>query len=106
MYSEFARELDKIVKETEEQSNVLARIQYACYMNRTFRENVNGAWFNDPYTTVKWSDGTTTTVRCSDDDEYNMATGFLLCCAKRLFGGGRYLDVMRKLGIDIDREAE
>ena len=65
-------------------------------------ESVSGAWFNKPYTTVKWHDGNTTTVRCSEDDEYDMATGFLLCCAKRLLGGGRYLDVMRSLGIDID----
>lgn len=93
---EFARELDKIICDPT----------FGCFPLSVTKENVLGAWFNEPYTTVKWSDGTTTTVKCGDDDEYNKATGFLLCCAKRLFGGGRYLDVMRKLGIDIDGKAE
>jgi len=92
LHSELVRELERVFGTT-----------CPCF---PLRENVLGAWFNEPYTTVKWSDGTTTTVKCGDDDEYNMATGFLLCCAKRLFGGGRYLDVMRKLGIDIDGKAE
>lgn len=59
-------------------------------------DKVDGAWFNDPYTTVKWGDGTTTTVRCHDGDEYDKEKGVLLCFAKRLFGGGRYNDALRK----------
>lgn len=61
---------------------------------------VKGVWFNDPYTTVRWADGTVTTVRCSDDDVYDPMLGFLLCVAKRHFGNtGRYLDVMRRHGV-------
>ena len=99
---EFARELDKIIYGP----NLCGPNCCLPLSALVTKENVLGAWFNEPYTTVKWSDGTTTTVKCGDDDEYNKATGFLLCCAKRLFGGGRYLDVMRKLGIDIDGKAE
>lgn len=59
-----------------------------------------GVWFNNPNTTVRWADGTTTTVTCGDGDIYDEQTGFLLCCAKRLFGGnGEYLNIMRKMGV-------
>ena len=102
LHSELVRELDRELGELDRVFGTTC----VCLPLSVTKENVLGAWFNEPYTTVKWSDGTTTTVKCGDDDEYNKATGFLLCCAKRLFGGGRYLDVMRKLGIDIDGKAE
>lgn len=58
--------------------------------------DIIGAWFNPPYTTVKWADYSTTTVKCDEEDEYDREKGFLLCCAKKLFGGGHYNDVMRE----------
>lgn len=66
-----------------------------------------GVWFNDPHTTVRWADGTTTTVTCGQSDFYDEQTGFLLCCAKRLFGNsGEYLKVMRKLGVPETTKAQ
>ena len=66
-----------------------------------------GVWFNDPNTTVRWADGTTTTVTCGQSDFYDEQTGFLLCCAKRLFGNsGEYLKVMRKLGVPETTKAQ
>lgn len=51
--------------------------------------------FNDPATIVYWADGLKTVVRCQDGDAYDARTGFLMCCAKRLFGNtGRYNDVI------------
>jgi hypothetical protein len=62
---------------------------------------IKAAYFQPPYTTVKWMDDTVTTVRCADDDEYDRERGVLLCFAKRLFGGGWYNDALRKaLGED------
>ena len=62
---------------------------------------IKAAYFQPPYTTVRWVDDTVTTVRCADDDEYDRERGVLLCFAKRLFGGGWYNDALRKaLGVD------
>lgn len=69
--------------------------------------DIQGAWFRPPYTTVKWMDGTTTTVKCDAEDTYDPKTGVLLCFAKRLFAGGRYNDALKKaLGMvpDLSRE--
>ena len=52
--------------------------------------------FNEPATIVMWKDGTKTVVKCHPDDCYDPEKGFLLCCAKKLLGGGKYNDVMRK----------
>lgn len=52
--------------------------------------------FNEPATIVMWKDGTKTVVKCHPDDLYDEERGFLLCCAKKLLGGGKYNDVMRK----------
>lgn len=51
--------------------------------------------YNDPATVVMWSDGTKTVVKCHEGDVYDEETGFLLCCAKKLFGNtGKYNDVL------------
>lgn len=42
---------------------------------------------NPPYTTVKWGDGTVTTVKCCEDDTYSEAQGFAAALAKKLYGG-------------------
>lgn len=42
---------------------------------------------NPPYTTVKWSDGSTTTVKCCEDDTYSEAQGFAAALTKKLYGG-------------------
>ena len=53
--------------------------------------------YNDPATIVLWDDGTKTVVKCHPEDVYDPEKGFLLCCAKKLFGNkGRYNDVMRE----------
>lgn len=63
-------------------------------------EDVEGVYVNGRNTTVKWADGSHTTVHCGEEDPFDLMLGFLLCVAKRHFGGtGRYLEVMRKNGI-------
>ena len=69
--------------------------------------DIVGAWFQPPYTTVRWMDGTTTTVKCDAEDAYNPKTGVLLCFAKRLFAGGKYNDALKKaLGMVPDLSHE
>lgn len=63
-------------------------------------EDVEGVYIDGRNTTVRWSDGSHTTVHCGEDDVFDPMLGFLLCVAKRHFGGtGRYLEVMRRNGI-------
>ena len=63
-------------------------------------EDVEGVYVDGRNTTVKWADGSHTTVHCGEEDPFDLMLGFLLCVAKRHFGGtGRYLEVMRKNGI-------
>lgn len=63
-------------------------------------EDVEGVYVDGRNTTVKWADGSHTTVHCGEEDLFDPMLGFLLCVAKRHFGGtGRYLEVMRKNGI-------
>ena len=60
--------------------------------------------FNYPATIVYWNDGTKTVVVCHDGDTYDEHEGFLLCCAKKLFGNtGRYNDIVRESTPDADQ---
>lgn len=53
--------------------------------------------YNPPATIVLWSDYDKTVVICHEGDVYDRREGFLLCCAKKLFGNtGRYNDIIRE----------
>jgi len=53
--------------------------------------------YNDPATIILWNDGTKTVVTCAYGDVYDKQRGFLLCCAKKLFGNsGKFNSVMSK----------
>ena len=65
-------------------------------LSRLKHPKVEKVVYNDPATIVIWNDGTKTVVKCHPDDVYDPEKGFLLCCAKKLLGGGKYNDVMRK----------
>lgn len=49
--------------------------------------SVLAIYANPPYTTVKWGDGSTTTVKCCEDDTYSEAQGFAAALTKKLYGG-------------------
>jgi hypothetical protein len=49
--------------------------------------DVLAIYANPPYTTVKWGDGSTTTVKCCEDDTYSEAQGFAAALTKKLYGG-------------------
>jgi len=60
------------------------------------RVGIEKVVYNDPATIVYWNDGTKTVVKCHEGDIFDERTGFLLCCAKKLFGNtGRYNDAMK-----------
>jgi hypothetical protein len=59
--------------------------------------------YDKNYTTVIWNDGTKTTVRCSNEDEYSRYTGFCSALAKKIFGTSSQV---RKLVETKDEEIE
>lgn len=60
--------------------------------------------YNPPATIVLWNDGDKTVVICHEGDVYDEHEGFLLCCAKKLFGNtGRYNNVIREHVPDGDQ---
>lgn len=84
---------DDLVKEFEENLALF----HECVMKT---EDVDGVYVDGRNTTVRWADGSHTTVHCGEDDVFDPMIGFLLCVAKRHFGGtGRYLGIMRKHGV-------
>ena len=53
--------------------------------------------FNYPETIVLWEDGTKTSVKCSQNDEYSKEVGLALCTMKKAFGNtGDFNDIFRK----------
>lgn len=44
---------------------------------------IDQIWYNDPYTTIKWSDDTTTTSKCSKDETYSKEVGVAMCISKK-----------------------
>ena len=52
--------------------------------------------FNGPATTIIWTDGTKTTVKCQEGDSFEAETGIAMCYLKRLFGNeGNYNHIFR-----------
>lgn len=54
--------------------------------------------YNLPATTIIWTDGQKTSVRCCESDEYDPRIGFLLCIAKKFLKDYRYnIEVIGRL---------
>lgn len=47
---------------------------------------IKNVYFNNPVTVVMWSDGTKTSVRCQEGDEYSKEAGLALCISKKALG--------------------
>ena len=62
--------------------------------------------FNYPSTTVLWSDGTKTVVKCQKGDKYSMETGLALCIAKKALGNNSDFNDIFKKWIDEPKEKD
>ena len=74
---------------------------------------VRSVIFNGPATTILWSDGTKTTVKCAADQVYDRYAGFSAAVMKKLFDSTAEAkkvmdaaDVNRQKAIAAEREAE
>ena len=52
---------------------------------QTVMTTINEIFFNAPHTTIKWSDGTITTVKCTDNEEFNKEIGLAMAISKKYF---------------------
>ena len=53
--------------------------------------------FSGPATTILWKDGTKTTVKCQEDDEWSPDMGIAMCYLKKMLGNkGNYNNIFRQ----------
>lgn len=52
---------------------------------QTIMPTIDEIFFNAPHTTVKWGDGTTTTVKCTDNEEFNKEIGLAMAISRKYF---------------------
>ena len=70
------------------QNNQLARLM----INSTYGlpilmgiPRIDEIYFTEPYTTIKWTDKSTTTVRCQDGEEFNKEIGVAMAITRKYF---------------------
>ena len=65
--------------------------------NKAYIPAINKVIFNNPATIVIWNDGTKTTVKCSERDEYSEEVGLAMCISKKALGNkGNFNEVFKK----------
>lgn len=65
--------------------------------NRVYIPVIKKVIFNNPATIVIWNDGTKTTVKCSERDEYSEEVGLAMCISKKALGNkGNFNEVFKK----------
>lgn len=65
--------------------------------NRMYVPSIKKVIFNNPATIVIWNDGTKTTVKCSERDEYSEEVGLAMCISKKALGNkGNFNEVFKK----------
>lgn len=65
--------------------------------NRVYVPSIKKVIFNNPATVVIWNDGTKTTVKCSERDEYSEEVGLAMCISKKALGNkGNFNEVFKK----------
>ena len=65
--------------------------------NRVYIPAIKKVIFNNPATIVIWNDGTKTTVKCSERDEYSEEVGLAMCISKKALGNkGNFNEVFKK----------
>ena len=58
---------------------------------------IENCWFGTDTTTILWTDGTKTTVKCQDEDYLDDEKGVLACIAKKAYGNtGKFNNYVSK----------
>ena len=76
-----------------------------CY-NEPMKLNPKKVIFSGPATTILWTDGTKTTVKCSMEEEYfDEEKGIAMCYLKKMFGNkGNFNNIFREaMAVSEDR---
>ena len=65
--------------------------------NKAYIPAIKKVIFNNPATIVIWNDGTKTTVKCSERDQYSEEVGLAMCISKKALGNkGNFNEVFKK----------
>ena len=66
-------------------------------LNKAYIPAIKKVIFNNPATIVICNDGTKTTVKCSERDEYSEEVGLAMCISKKALGNkGNFNEVFKK----------
>ena len=111
-YEAYLDRLDRSNKTTNNAYRyILDSLCYANFTNEKEKENkgmttnhnkayipaIKKVIFNNPATIVIWNDGTKTTVKCSERDEYSEEVGLAMCISKKALGNkGNFNEVFKK----------
>ena len=61
-----------------------------------FVKKIKKVVYAKPVTVVFWSDDTTTKCRCSEQDNYDVEKGLLICIMKKLYGNDEVRETLDK----------
>lgn len=92
---------EKPTKTETKKKNNTGNESEKCYV-----PEIKNVIFNYPSTTVLWSDGTKTVVKCQKGDKYSMETGLALCIAKKALGNNSDFNDIFKKWIDEPQEKD
>ena len=81
-YSSF---YDLIRKQEEAEMELREAITSVIHTKLGIMPIIDDVYYNAPHTTVKWKDGTTTTVSCSEGEEFNKEFGLMAAISRKYF---------------------
>lgn len=87
-------------------------IKYVVIPSPSFAMEYKGVWFNPPYTTIVWNDGSKTIAKAKDGETFDKDTGVSICLAKRyleLNGATSPRNTIKKMvenGIDVNKRKD
>lgn len=98
MYDGINRVLNEEMEKKEKYLKSLYKAQLSNF--HLSMDDIDDVFFNNNgVTTIKWKDGSVTTVKCRSDkgDEFNPEVGIAMCICKKAFGNdGSFNEVFKK----------
>lgn len=87
--------LNDLVFTTTDDSTICTISPCTLYVNPVGMPKIDKLFYNGTHTTVKWSDGTRTTVNAAGDDKFNKEVGLAMCIARKYFEDNGRCDTPR-----------
>lgn len=76
--------IDELPNESDNMSDTFVVLRHApCGISIVAMPTIADIYYNAPYTTVKWSDGTATTVAATNGEEFNKELGLAMAMSRK-----------------------